>query len=61
MVSAGGGWKSRLADTMHRLGLRPKKKQEIADEMTPGQLRAERERRAREEEPTSGDSQAPRS
>ena len=32
----------------HRLGLGPKKKQEVADEMTPGQLRAERERRERE-------------
>lgn len=33
---------------MHRLGLGPKKKQEVADEMSPGELRAERERRERE-------------
>jgi hypothetical protein len=32
----------------HRLGLGPKNKQAVADELTPGQLRAERQRRERE-------------
>ncbi|MDA0798235.1 MAG: hypothetical protein O2826_02645 [Chloroflexi bacterium] len=56
MFMGDGGWKSRVLDTMHRFGLGPKKKQEVADEMTPGQLRAERERRAREEQARSDDS-----
>ncbi len=56
MFMGDGGWKSRVMDTMHRFGLGPKKKQEVADEMTPGQLRAERERRAREDQASSGDS-----
>jgi hypothetical protein len=59
MMNPGGGWKSRMMDTMHRLGLGPKKKQAVADEMTPGQLRAERERRAAEQQPRPDDSGDP--
>jgi hypothetical protein len=56
MFMGDGGWKSRVMDTMHRIGLGPKKKQEVADEMTPGQLRAERERLVRNQETRSEES-----
>lgn len=41
-------WKSRAKDMLYRIGVTGRSKHRLADEMTPGQLRAERERRAGE-------------
>jgi hypothetical protein len=46
-----GDWKSRAKDLMFRMGVGRKSKPKVADEMSPDQFRAERERRERDKRP----------